>query len=65
MISKTVTLSEGQGHLNWYQNVQFSGLYNPAKFQRNCSVNDQIQDNVKRICFREVILVGFSPFEYS
>ena len=30
----TVTLNEGQGHANWYQNVEFSGLYHHHKFEK-------------------------------
>ena len=31
----TVTLNEGQGHPNWYQNVDFSDWYHHIKFGKN------------------------------
>ena len=34
MISlSTVTLNEGQGHPNWYQNAELSDLYHHTKFE--------------------------------
>ena len=41
-----VTLNQGQGHPNWYENVEFSGPYPYTKFERNQSVNVWIQANV-------------------
>ena len=35
----TVTLNEGKGHSNCYQNVKFSGLYYHTEFEINHSVN--------------------------
>ena len=34
----TLTLNKGQGHLNWYKNVELSGHYH-AKLERDWSVN--------------------------
>ena len=45
--SYNVTLNEGQCHPNWYQNVEFGGLYHQTKCKRNQSVNVWIQANVK------------------
>ena len=42
----TVTLNEGQGHLNWYQNVELSGLYHHTYFERNRLANVWIQANI-------------------
>ena len=37
---KPVTLSQGQGNSNWYQNVEFSHvLYHYSKFERNWLIN--------------------------
>ena len=38
----TVTLNEGQHQSSWCQNVVFSGLYYHTKFERNWSVNVQM-----------------------
>ena len=46
----TVTLVKGQGHPNWYQNVELSGPYHHAKFERNWCVNVLIEANAKG-CF--------------
>ena len=35
----TVTLNEGQGHSNSYQNEQFHGLYYYTNFERNQSLD--------------------------
>ena len=43
----TVTLNDGQGHTNWYQNAEPSSLYHHTKFQRYRSVNVSIPANVK------------------
>ena len=43
----TVTLNEGQGNQNWYQNVELSSLYHYTKFERNLSIDVWIQANVK------------------
>ena len=32
-------LNESHGHLNWYQNLQLSGLYHHTKFERNQPIN--------------------------
>ena len=55
----TVTLNEGQGHPNWYQNVQLTSLYHQIKFKRNRSVNVWIQANIKRNHINKVL-----SFEY-
>ena len=34
-VSMTVVLNEGQGHSNWYQTVEISGLYHHSKFERS------------------------------
>ena len=48
LISYTiVTLNEGQGHPNWYQNVELSDIYHHTKFERNGSMNVWLQANVK------------------
>ena len=33
--STIVTFNESQGLPNWYQNIEFSGLYRRTKFERN------------------------------
>ena len=39
-ISQTVVaFNEGQGHPNWYQNVELSDLYHHTKLERNKSIN--------------------------
>ena len=43
----TMTLNEGQGHPNCYQNVELSGLYYHTKFEINQLVNVWIQANIK------------------
>ena len=43
----TPNLIEGQGHPNWYQNVELGGLYHHTKFERSQSVNVSIQANIK------------------
>ena len=42
----TVTLNKGQGHPNWYKNVEFSGLYSYTKLEKHGLVNVWIQANV-------------------
>ena len=44
---KAVTLKEGQGDSSWYQNVEFSAVYDHPKFKRNQFVNVQAQTNIK------------------
>ena len=46
MFHTTVTLNEGQGHRNWQQTVECSGLDHHNKFERNRSVNVRIQAGV-------------------
>ena len=35
MILETVIFNESQGHPNWYQNVDLSGLHHYINFERN------------------------------
>ena len=53
--SYTVTLNEGQGHPNWFQNVGYRGLYHHIKFKRNRSVNICMQANVNFVSCRNRI----------
>ena len=50
----TVALNGSQGHLNWYKIIQFSVVYHLTKFERNWSVNVQMQASVK--VFRRISL---------
>ena len=45
-ISHTI-VTFNEGHLNWYQNVELSGLYHHNKFERNQFVDVWIQANVQ------------------
>ena len=40
-------LNEGQGHPNWYKNVELCDLYHHTNFQRSHPENVRIQANVK------------------
>ena len=46
----TVTLYEGQGHPNWYQNVKLCGLYR-ATIEGNWALNVWKQANDKGVGF--------------
>ena len=48
---------EGQSHSNWYQIVQFSGVYHHTKFERKQSVYVQMQAIIN-----DGVLVGFFFF---
>ena len=44
-----MTLNEGQGHINWYQAIQFSsGVHHCTKFERKQSVNVLMQAKRKQ-----------------
>ena len=43
----TVTVKEGQGHQNWYQNVELSSLHHHTMFERNQCVNVWTKANIK------------------
>ena len=49
----TATVIESQSHLIWFwvQNVELSGLYQHTKFERNQSVNVQMQTIFFLVCF--------------
>ena len=42
-----MALNEDQGHSNWYQTVQFGGVYHYIMFEMNRFVNARMQPNVK------------------
>ena len=60
-----MTLNQGQGHPNWYQNVELSGLYHHTKFERNWSVNVWIQAYVRLKIFFLYSAWGFSPLLFA
>ena len=41
-IPVTVTLNEGEGHLDWYEHVEFNSPYYDAKYDKNWSINVRI-----------------------
>ena len=43
----TLTFNEGQGHSNWYQNIEFTSFYLHTKFERNWSVIVQMDANIQ------------------
>ena len=47
----TVTLSEGQGHSHWYQNVEFTHAYHHTTFEWNQFTSVQTQVNLEHILF--------------
>ena len=59
-------LCEGQGHSNWYQNVEYTDPYNHTKFQRSLSSNAPMPVNVAvAVVFGFLLvdqLVGWSGF---
>ena len=57
MSVKTVTVDEGQGYANWYQNVESNDVYHHVTFERNRSVNVQIQANNNAFDFSVVLKI--------
>ena len=61
-----VTFTAGQGHSNWYQTGQYSGVCNHTKFERNLFVT-----NISTKCLMQVQVTGLFykitslDFEYS
>ena len=54
MPSWAETETKTEGHLNWYQNVELSGLHHHTKFEKYQSVNVWKQANAKVVFFKEI-----------
>ena len=66
---KTVILNEGQDQSNRYQTAEISSFYHYTKYERNRSVNAQMQFNVRIVVAVVAVVVDdetteekFSPF---
>ena len=52
LFSNPVTLDEGQGHPDWYQNVVFGYVYHHTQFERTPFMSIQMQTDVEVLSHR-------------
>ena len=58
-----MTLSEGQGHSDWYKTVEYSAVYHHTMFQRNICISIWTQTKVKGILYK-ITLVELYPLKW-